>query len=1079
MNSIINKNKVQKDRRNTSKKNYITNADRKEIHAQFGCYSKGWNGYVQSHNRDLKEIKHKNKLDEVTEYISKQDYITPEIEKEIYAKFGRWCGLECDIQEHNRKIKEKIEKDKKEKIEACTSYIKNMLYIDDVDTAEIISRFGSYNEISKCVLIHNQMILEEQKKQEILNQQRQENSKKLKAEIDQLDYITIGMKNEMLSQNVDCDTIKEYIENHNNNYKKTEKEKYKDVFIFDGYELNDEQKNAVITDEDSQLVIAGAGCGKTGILVAKVRYLIAKGVEPEKILVLSFTNKTVDEFNQKTKGFTNNKQIAHTFHGLGSSISSSRYNDDISAANIMAGIMKDPDYQKKRSTIIAQIIEFIKQKLSNPIDLQKLILEYISENYKDVSCVSLLEENVQVGLNEFERQRFPSLKERIERCERKGLAIQGEKLKSLAEVKIANFLFLNQIEYQYEKEYTKPFIKPAKGKQYRPDFYIQASDGREIWIEHFGVTKDSLGEYHAKWLKDDDEKRYIQERIDKIRTHQKNQTILIETTQDQFYDNSLTERLTVELAKYGIRLNPRSEEEIAKFLYKIEERERQQLFARYVTRYIGLFKAQSQYKDLDELQDYLVENAGCRYLQDKVCKYFKILKVVYDLYYKLLKANNSSDFNDMINNAIDVINSNDYKKQYDYILVDEYQDITNRRCEFLKALQNKNNAKLLCVGDDWQSIYGFQGSDVSLFTSFCSAGMYKNTPNEPLKIQKTHRNSQELINIAGNFIMKNSNQIKKELHSDKSEKYPIKGVYYHKEKKNIDVIKGCSNLEEALYCTLNNIERHFNNETICVIGRYNIFNYAKQLNLNLDNIGDTESCERNFVELLSKKYSNLNIAFSTIHRAKGMEYDYVIFLDMIQKTEEIHSFPCEIQDDFMMKPLLCKMDTFQNAEERRMFYVVLTRCRKQIYLLVNEENPSCFFDEIKDNVFPLNDTYEQYLSKQNVKYIKCPKCHHGVLLEKDSEKHWYTCSNSSCDFNFNLNGKWILFPLEKCPKCGNAMVIRWKQKDDFPFLGCANYSKTKCNGTKSLSYIYYELLSSLGIFKIDELCERLMKELEM
>ena len=266
-------------------------------------------------------------------------------------------------------------------------------------------------------------------------------------------------------------------------------------------------------------------------------------------------------------------------------------------------------------------------------------------------------------------------------------------------------------------------------------------------------------------------------------THKKNNTILIETNSDDYREDKLLAKLEKLLKQYNVELNPLSEEKILEYIQRLHDRQMIKSYTDYFERFINLFKSQStqhpQYRTLEELKRHLLITHYRNVEKEQIIDFFNIIEPIYDLYEKVLKKMGCVDFNDMIDEAIKKITINGLSEKYKYILVDEYQDITYKRYEFLHLLQEKSNAKIFCVGDDWQSIYGFSGSDISLFTDFNS--MFPNTQKH-LKLNTTYRNSNELINIAGNFIQKNPMQLKKELISqgkNKDNKQSVKGVYYH------------------------------------------------------------------------------------------------------------------------------------------------------------------------------------------------------------------------------------------------------------------------------------------------------------
>ena len=892
-------------------------------------------------------------------------------------------------------------------------------------------------------------------------------SRKIKEKVDSKEYISVAEKKELYSQfklySVELENL---INEHNQEYIEQEISKYSDCFHINGYELNQEPKEAIVTDEISQLVVAGAGCGKTSMLLGKVIYLIEKGINPSEILLLSYTNKTVADLNNRLNKIQIS-QLCKTFHSLGNQYTKKKYDENISIERVVSNIIHPKEnyneQNKDKTNIIKLIIKAISE-IYKPVEannLKKDILKYIAK-YPRSTDISL--DDGKHKLQELSEQKIPTLKyfvnkaysestsQKVSNYEKKQVSINGEKVKSLAEAQIANFLFVNGVNYQYEAVYEEDFysidennIEQKCSCLYNPDFCITNKDGTKIWLEHFSVTNEPDG-IHARWLTTEDEKEYISSMKNKQYTHKKNNTILIETNSDDYREDKLLAKLEKLLKQYNVELNPLSEEKILEYIQKLHDRQMIKSYTDYFERFINLFKSQStlhpQYRTLEELKRHLLITHYRNVEKEQIIDFFNIIEPIYDLYEKVLKKMERVDFNDMIDEAIKKITINGLSEKYKYILVDEYQDITYKRYEFLHLLQEKSNAKIFCVGDDWQSIYGFSGSDISLFTDFNS--MFPNTQKH-LKLNTTYRNSNELINIAGNFIQKNPMQLKKELISqgkNKDNKQSVKGVYYHFANND------SKNIISSLKIAIEDIMKQYKTgETICVIGRYNInksnsyfipkFNEEENDDLyyfNQDNNGN--------IKIRYEKYRDLDILFSTIHKAKGLEYDYAIFLDGDE------NFPYTKPEDFLLLPLLHKKETYPNEEERRMFYVALTRCKKNVYLLINEYTPSLFYKEIQSQIIHINDTLIEYCLKNNKEI--CPNCHNGIYEEHENKfgsKFW-ACNNLNC--NISTTNK-ITKETRKCPKCKEGyLVVRTGPNGNF--LGCTNYkNKHKhCDHTESI-----------------------------
>ena len=285
----------------------------------------------------------------------------------------------------------------------------------------------------------------------------------------------------------------------------------------------------------------------------------------------------------------------------------------------------------------------------------------------------------------------------------------------------------------------------------------------------------------------------------------------------------------------------------------------------------------------------------------------RIIIDIYLLYEEELKSTNSIDFNDMITRATEYLKNNDIKK-YKYIIVDEYQDTSYIRYLFLKEIINKTGAKIICVGDDYQSIYRFNGCNLNMFLNFKKYFGY----TKILKINNTYRNSQELINVAGNFIMKNKRQLYKKLKSSKRIEKPIKIMYGNNLKKLLDIV----------------LKNHKN---ILILGRNN-FDIDKYFKL------DSNNCIN---------YNGVNIKYLTIHASKGLEEECVVIINL---KDDILGIPNKIQDDNILKCVNNNIDIYPYEEERRLFYVAITRTKSDVYFLVDKKNPSIFVKElIKDN----------------------------------------------------------------------------------------------------------------------------------
>jgi DNA helicase-4 len=354
--------------------------------------------------------------------------------------------------------------------------------------------------------------------------------------------------------------------------------------------------------------------------------------------------------------------------------------------------------------------------------------------------------------------------------------------------------------------------------------------------------------------------------------------------------------------------------------------------------FIHLYKANNQTPSIASIKE-KIKNEKNSFMKKRNQILIEIIEETLKEYQAYLEEENKIDFNDMINQAATLIEEGYTYPEYDYIIVDEYQDTSYTRYRLLNAIKEKNNCPLLAVGDDWQSIYRFTGCNIEMFTNFNH--YFKNSSIS--KIQTTYRNPQELITVAGNFIMKNKNQYKKQLKSNKHLEKPIK-IFLTEEEFDIELL-----LEDIPY------------QNILLLSRNNKdFNFLKQ----------KYSFSNNVFE-----YKNKKITCMTVHKSKGLQSEAVILINL---KDDILGFPSKLTDDPILKYLQTATH-FPYEEERRLFYVALTRTKNEIYLLSPRENKSIFVEEIikndKQNIEMIQKKY--YCEHCHTKYSKkesCPFC---------------------------------------------------------------------------------------------------------
>lgn len=689
--------------------------------------------------------------------------------------------------------------------------------------------------------------------------------------------------------------------------------------------LDNEQRRAILIDEDYSLIVAGAGSGKTTTMAAKVKYLIEKKkVNPNNIILLSFTNSSVDDLNDLINNkFKLNVEVL-TFHKLGVKFLRGAFNrgfDIIANAGIYQVLS---DYFLKVIFKNKKMLQEYMEVFSRYLILDRECLNY--EDY-DEYYKYFMDKKYELCKDNLSEE----IKKRLEARGRYLKTINGETVKSNGELKIANYLYCNGIDYRYEKLY--PYLLSGH-RSYKPDFTINNFEA-PIYIEYYGLAMLKVDGVAIS-----DDENYQQEIILKRNTHIKNKTDLIELYGRYEDSNNYLSVLSNELLKRNMGNKLRSEKEI---FYRLLETSKPFMYGRLIRLFqvfINLFKEKNYSVD-----DFSILESNCT--DETLKRQLRYLKDVYVYYQEKIHKQYKIDFQDMIHYAYANMEKLESRLKYDYVIIDEYQDISYQRFSFVKKISDLFKAKIVAVGDDWQTIYSFSGSDIDLFTKFEEVMGY----GEQIQIVNTYRNSQELIDLAGDFVLKNNLQIEKKLHSNKHLAKPVRLVEY-------DYDNLTDNLPGKLVELLISIYNKHPNDNILLLSRFN---------LELDYLLESKLFYKNTAtdnRVICKAIPNAKIDFLTIHKSKGLGYDRVVLLNGIDGA---YGFPSQIKDEPIIKYLKGEYDMSENIkdniaypEERRLFYVAMTRTKNELYIMTPTlyEYRSSFVKEIQnhDNVKNITDT---------------------------------------------------------------------------------------------------------------------------
>lgn len=704
------------------------------------------------------------------------------------------------------------------------------------------------------------------------------------------------------------------------------------------YPLDPQQRDSIVKLEDNCLVIASAGSGKTSTILGKAKYLIEKrGIEPSKVLLITYTRKAANELHERMKieGMT-----CSTFHALAYQI--------IAQVTGQAPLICDADVSLNVfQRLILNNNEFL-HAINNYIINQQSLMG-LEHDYND--AFSYFEDRKKYGIQAL----FPDVDGKI-------IFTRSEEEKRLVSI-----LSMFGVKFRYEKPYPFNTTTPDR-RQYKPDFTIyyqdQTGQWQSVYLEHFAI--DSAGNVplwfgegeRGGWRVAND--KYKEGIAWKRQIHKQHGTKLIETTSADFRNGTVEEKLVDQLQRCGVPLRECSDRELYELLVKRNRKLEKSVFT-LIQSFIILMKANE--RTIDGLLDDLRDNSDTRSKSILT----GIIKPFFDEYQNTLFQNYEIDFTDAIIQATELCRQGLWR-HYDYILVDEFQDISIDRYKFLQALRSvEPKTKLYCVGDDWQSIFRFAGSDMSLFYEFEKYFGY----TELCKIETTYRFHQPLIDKSSEFIVKNKEQKVKTIKTPVNDKY---STYLSFEKCDGSDDKGVLKKVEEI------VGRIPNNQSILLLGRYNY----DAASLGFDGKIDMKD------NRIKVKIKDRELPFLSVHSAKGLEADNVILINCNQGA---YGFPALIEDDPILDFVLSKRETYPFAEERRLFYVAMTRARMHMYVLYDKDKPSPFIGE-----FMLKVERGSYL---------CPKCLEGKMVavkegvaSTGNRYRCFVCSNKEggCDF---------------------------------------------------------------------------------
>jgi len=700
-----------------------------------------------------------------------------------------------------------------------------------------------------------------------------------------------------------------------------EREKVACKALLDGVEklpLTDEQASAVVCFDNRVQVVASAGSGKTSTMVAKAAYAIHRDIaKPDRIVLMAFNKLAAEELKERAAksferlGMQGVTVEATTFHAMGLRIIGKATGEkpDIPEWAIDTG-----SGLRQLATLVDQLKDH-----SPAYRMQWDLFRFVFG--KDLPAVGAVGE-----ADAWDDEGNVRLR-----------TANGELVRSQEEAMIANWLFLNGVDYRYEEPYEHKTADETH-RQYRPDFFYPDLD---LYHEHFAL--DAQGNAPARFGD------YLSGVAWKRALHLDKETQLFETTSHGLRNGDDFQRLEEALTTRGVVLDPNPDRLIPADGQKPME----------AIELIGLLRtfishAKSNCLTVPALQERLDAMPEGTF-KHRHRMFLGLAAPLLEAWDAALAAEGGIDFEDMLNLAAEHLERGRCESPFDVVMADEFQDASRARARLCRALVQRPGRFFFAVGDDWQSINRFAGADVSVMTRFREWFGH----GQVLKLEQTFRCPQALCDVSSRFVSKNPAQFKKQVRSVTPQVGPVLQAFQAQQKDYLGsaiqtyLERLCQGLQDGSIPPGRN-----GKVSVFVLGRYN--------------------ADRQYVPTRRHHLDPwMDIFFLTIHRSKGSEADYVILPEMVS-VRRGRSFPNTRADDPVLSLAMPDGDDFPMGEERRLFYVALTRARRGVALFTARGQRSSFLKELVDEgVVSVTDMEGKAIQEQG-----CPRCGHGVIIWK-------------------------------------------------------------------------------------------------
>jgi DNA helicase-4 len=578
----------------------------------------------------------------------------------------------------------------------------------------------------------------------------------------------------------------------------------------------------------------------------------------------------------------------------------------------------------------------------------------------------------------------------------------GDWVKSGEERLIADWLFYHGINYQYERAYEHS-TRTSSHRQYRPDFSYPEIG---LYHEHFALNGEGMPP--PKFI------GYLDGVKWKRELHEECGTELIETTSHGISTRSGLEALNDELRRRGLR--PRYDA-------SRKGKGRPPVSSMELARLIRSFQqhVKGGFQTIAEIRRRIEEDTARSAATERATRFLFLYERIADEWDRRLRDSGSIDFDDMLVQATGHIESGRFASPFTMIFADEFQDSSRARLRMLQALlaQTNHRGHLCVVGDDWQSINRFAGADLSVMTEFRKAFPHSSR----LDLGTTFRCPAALCEASSAFIRANPNQLEKSVRTTNERDGQAIAVFVADTTQDAE-LRVAAHLEKLHRQTVATGNRE--TVTVLLLGRYR-HNRPRAFDAWRNSFGD-----------------RLRIDYRTVHRSKGLEADYVMILGM---EEGEHGFPSQIADDRILSLAMPEPEDFPMAEERRVFYVALTRARRQVRIYASASRPSRFLIEME------KAGLIEIAGPGGSRVHGCPKCPDG-LMRRHHGRYGAFEACGRCDFKRNVDAEGastMASPTNRvslqepmtagspCPTCGTGRMVERRKARFAPIVGCSAY----------------------------------------